>query len=319
MKRTNEEYILLALCVAGILGIFPFVIIRILRSELLNAALDGTLVLGVIAIGLYVWKTRSVRVPSIILTIFYLFGMVAIVNINGISLIYWAFPTMTGAYFLLKPKEAVFANVIALLLFMPLLLQLDFIGFLSILITLVLNNIFSFIFSRTMHIHQAILTAQATRDSLTGAGNRWLFDENILECIAQKRRNHENVAMIMLDIDHFKKINDEFGHLTGDEVLVKLKGMLRSRLRESDGLYRIGGEEFAILLKRTDGKAAVALAEKLRLMVENSDLLPERTVTISLGVAQCRTDDNARSWLKRADRVLYQAKNTGRNRTCLEE
>ena len=127
------------------------------------------------------------------------------------------------------------------------------------------------------------------------------------------------MVLIMLDIDHFKIINDDFGHVNGDEVLIGLVDLLRSRLRESDGLFRIGGEEFAILLNRVDPGVAFKVAEDIRQLVENSELLPTRTVTVSLGLAACRDNDSSKSWVERADSALYQAKTDGRNRTHSED
>lgn len=320
VKRTSEEYILLTLCAAGIVGVLPFVVFRVVQSQWLTAAIETTIILGVILIGIYVWKRRKVRLPSILLTVFYLCGVAAVININGPSLIYWAFPAMTASYFLLKPNEAAIANVLVMSSLLPVIsvatgnLELS-----SIMVTLILNNIFSFIFSRNMQSHQDVLATQATRDCLTGAGNRRLFDENVSDSIAYLKRNNETTTMIMLDIDHFKKINDTFGHVMGDEVLVELSRQLNLRLRETDGLYRIGGEEFAILVRGTDAEASLNLAEELRNLIESKIRVPGSTITISLGVAECDVLDTNKSWQERADSALYNAKNTGRNRTCLEQ
>ncbi len=319
MKRSKEEYTLLALCAAGIVGITPFAILRLIQQQWLLALIDVVLVAGVIMLGLHVWHSRKVRIPSIILTLFYMSGTILAIYVSGTALIYWAFPATIAAYFLLRPKEAALVNGLAILSLVPaMLIHMEYLEIASLLVTLVLNNIFSFIFARNMYLHHQELELQATRDSLTGAGNRRLFDEKIRECLALYKRHQESTVLVMLDIDHFKKINDDFGHVQGDEVLVNLVDLLRSRLRESDGLFRIGGEEFAILLNRVKPRVAVNVAEDIRSLVENTELLPSMTVTISLGLAACRDNDSSKSWVERSDNALYQAKSEGRNRSCLE-
>lgn len=317
MKRSNEEYILLALCVAGVFGITPFAVLRISQAQWLLGIIDSLLVVGVIFIGVYVWKHSKVRVPSIILTFFYMLGMIAVIYVKGSTLIYWAFPTMTAAYFLIKPKEAAILNVFAMILLIPALTAfMQAIEMSSFLVTLILNNIFSFIFAQRMQLHHENLALQATRDPLTGAGNRRLFDEKISHIVALCKRIKGAACLIMLDIDHFKHINDNYGHTKGDEVLVGLVEVLSFRLRETDGLYRLGGEEFAILPHEIDSVCAFKLAEELRQLVEKTDFLEDTDVTISLGIAEYDGSGKVENWLERADNALYQAKNSGRNRTC---
>ena len=315
-RRSKEEYILLTLCVAGFAGIFPFAVLRLVQGDVLLAAIDSALVLGVLIIGLYVWRERKVRFPGIVLTVFYMSGMVAVVHASDAALVFWAFPTMTAAYFLVRPKEAAAINLVAMLAILPpLLAHLDRLQIASILVTLFLNNAFSFIFARNTRLQHEELALLATRDSLTGAGNRRLFDEKIRECVALRDRSDAPTSLILLDIDHFKGINDEFGHGAGDEVLIGLVEVLRRRLRKGDGVYRVGGEEFAIIAHRCDVEVAYGLAEELRRLVEASELLPSKPVTISIGVADCSAKDTDRTWFERADAALYKAKHGGRNKT----
>jgi len=214
IKRSTEEYILLALCLAGTIGIFPFAIYRYINSQWLLSSIDAVLVLGVVVIGVYVWKSRKIRSASIVLTLFYMIGMVAVIYVEGPALIYWTYPTMTAAYFLLRPKEAAIVNLFALVILIPVLgAELETIVLSSFLVTIFLNNIFAFIFANRMQMQHEELTRQATRDSLTGIGNRRLFDEKVRECVALRQRKQQKTTLIILDIDHFKKINDTFGHV----------------------------------------------------------------------------------------------------------
>jgi len=156
-------------------------------------------------------------------------------------------------------------------------------------------------------------------DGLTGIFNRRFFELRIADEIERARRYGTGMAVIMADIDQFKRLNDEFGHLLGDEVLRQVSSLFHQNLRKIDVVCRYGGEEFALLLTQTSAQQAVRVAEKLRKLVEEWQFpgVP-RTVTISAGVAVFPDHGAARDDLMRsADNALYCAKQTGRNRVCL--
>jgi diguanylate cyclase (GGDEF)-like protein len=156
-------------------------------------------------------------------------------------------------------------------------------------------------------------------DGLTGIFNRRFFELRIVDEIERARRYGTAMAVIMSDIDQFKKLNDEFGHLLGDEVLRQVSSLFQQNLRKIDVVCRYGGEEFALLLTQTSAEQAVAVAEKLRKMVEGWHFpgVP-RMVTVSAGVAAFPDHGASRDELVRAaDNALYCAKQSGRNRICL--
>jgi diguanylate cyclase (GGDEF)-like protein len=156
-------------------------------------------------------------------------------------------------------------------------------------------------------------------DGLTGIFNRRFFELRIMEEIERARRSQTGMAVIIADIDQFKRLNDEFGHLLGDEVLRQVSSLFHRQLRKIDVVCRYGGEEFAILLTNTNAEHAMGVAEKLRKMVETWQFpgVP-RTVTISAGVAAFPDHGTARDQLVHAaDTGLYCAKKAGRNRVSL--
>jgi diguanylate cyclase (GGDEF)-like protein len=156
-------------------------------------------------------------------------------------------------------------------------------------------------------------------DGLTGIFNRRFFELRILEEIERARRCGTGMAVLMVDIDQFKKLNDEFGHLLGDEVLRQVSSLFHQQLRKIDVVCRYGGEEFAILLTQTSAQHALAVGEKLRRLVEEWQFpgVP-RTVTLSAGVAAFPDHGTTRDDLIRAaDTGLYAAKQAGRNRVYL--
>jgi len=158
--------------------------------------------------------------------------------------------------------------------------------------------------------------AQANVDGLTGAYNRRFFEGQITWELERAARYHGRFALVMLDIDHFKKLNDEFGHLLGDEVLRQVSAVFRSQLRKIDFVCRYGGEEFALLLPETTGEDALGVAEKVRRVIEAHSFpgVP-RPVTISVGVAEYPAHGATRDEVvKAADSALYASKQGGRNR-----
>jgi diguanylate cyclase (GGDEF)-like protein len=158
-------------------------------------------------------------------------------------------------------------------------------------------------------------------DGLTGIFNRRYFELRITEEIERARRYGNGLAVIIADIDEFKRLNDDFGHFVGDEVLRQVSSLFHEQVRKVDVVCRYGGEEFAILLTHANAEQATVIAEKLRRMVERW-MFPgvPRTVTISAGVAAFDVHGVSRDELIQAsDRALYRAKQSGRNRVCLTE
>jgi diguanylate cyclase (GGDEF)-like protein len=162
----------------------------------------------------------------------------------------------------------------------------------------------------------AQLRRQATTDVLTGLGNRrWLKDIGALE-IARAARERTPISVVVFDLDHFKSINDQFGHDVGDQVLVMAGATIQHNLRPYDIAARIGGEEFCLVLPRTDIDVAVNIANRLRMQFESKAVgpLPAKRVTASFGVYRGDpASETLKSMLTAADRELYAAKNGGRN------
>ncbi len=157
------------------------------------------------------------------------------------------------------------------------------------------------------------LKIMAATDQLTGAYNRRKMLEIMKYEMQRAQRQEAPLALIMLDIDHFKHINDTYGHQEGDQVLIKLSDLVHSNLRGTDFLIRFGGEEFLVVLPAADLAEACEAAERLRHLVAQKNFSPVERVRISLGVAQLREGDTMDSVIKRADDKLYEAKQGGRD------
>jgi diguanylate cyclase (GGDEF)-like protein len=183
---------------------------------------------------------------------------------------------------------------------------------------------------RTLELHVALqeleeanreLEQKNTLDDLTGLFNRRFYDQKILAEYRRSKRNLTTLSLIIIDIDHFKVVNDNYGHLAGDQCLVWLSNHLKQSLKRStDMVFRYGGEEFCIILPDTDEKGAIALAEALRKNIEQqictyTDI--EIPLTISSGIFTYiqQNDVQPEQIFSRADKALYEAKNQGRNQT----
>ena len=153
-------------------------------------------------------------------------------------------------------------------------------------------------------------------DSLTGVKNRTAFDSNFSREIELNHRNNTDLSLIVMDIDFFKRINDQYGHAVGDLVLKQVAETVEQTIRSSDALYRYGGEEFVVVLNGTDMAGANLLAERIRENVENLriDSLKELRITLSLGISLMHGQDTNQTLFERADGALYEAKSSGRNR-----
>lgn len=162
--------------------------------------------------------------------------------------------------------------------------------------------------------------SEALTDALTNLGNRKMFDYALRNEVMQAVESGEPLALIMIDIDHFKNFNDTYGHVVGDQVLRLLAAVLKEAIKGQDTATRYGGEEFAIILPRTSVRDAAKLAETIRQRVMSKSMIHRKTgeqlgrISVSAGVAGLEPGEPMRKFIERADRALYQAKRGGRNR-----
>lgn len=157
----------------------------------------------------------------------------------------------------------------------------------------------------------------AMRDQLTGLFNRHYLMEHIYQRLSRSQRHGYDMAALMLDIDHFKRINDDLGHQIGDQVLKELGHFLQDFFRTEDMVARLGGEEFLVILDPCPAKQIMAKAEQLRLAI--AELEPANVkVTVSIGATAIADEDTLKTMLNRADHALYQAKDQGRNQVCIQ-
>ena len=315
-----EGYLPLILSAAAALGVLPFAIRRFMHGEWLAGIVDAILIVGFLALGAYVFKTRKVRLASITLSVLAVGGVLATVYLSGPQQVFWAFPALVGVFYLIRLREAITCALITLFALIPPMLAADMpFETTTALITIVITSVLAVAFSMITNRQRTQLLQLATKDPLTGAGNRRALDSKLRDVINAFQRTGVPASLLMLDLDHFKTVNDLLGHAAGDRILKNITKIINLRIRVTDSLYRIGGEEFVVVLEGADVKHATHLAEQLRTLVDANELVPEHTVTISLGVAEIRDKESPYDWLHRADEAMYRAKDAGRNSTSVSD
>jgi diguanylate cyclase (GGDEF)-like protein len=172
---------------------------------------------------------------------------------------------------------------------------------------------------RELHELQEELRTSAAMDALTGAFNRKKIEQLLEWELERATRYNGTLSLILFDLDHFKIVNDTYGHLSGDYVLKTVIRIIQDHIRKTDSLGRWGGEEFMLLAPETCMEQAAELAEKIRQHVELFTYKDVGTVTISCGLAELKVGDTIDSLIKRADDALYKAKRKGRNRVEADE
>lgn len=315
-----ETFLPLILSAAGALGVLPFTILRFMQGNWIAAFVDAVIVIGFVALGSYVYRTHRVRAASIAISILCIAGVMTTVYVNGPQQVYWAFPALMAVFYLIRPREAAAGAVVMVVAILPVLLPgTDSHVTTTILITIVVTCAFAFAFSLITNRQREQLLQLATKDPLTGAGNRRGLDAKLTDVVNTFKRSATPASLVFIDLDHFKAVNDMYGHAVGDEILKSVTEIINLRIRVTDSLYRIGGEEFVVVLEGADLHRAAHLAEQLRTLVDANELVPDHAVTISLGVAEIKAGESANDWLHRADEALYRAKDAGRNSTSLSD
>lgn len=262
-----------------------------------------------------VWRGRRAPIPSALLLVPFVAGITAAIVVQGVPGVFWSYPVIVYCYFIVSRRTALACSLAMLMYFSG--LAFHYIGpalALRLLATLLLTIIMINIVLNVIADLHKILASQALTDPLTGIFNRRFMDQCLTALVARAQRRPLAAAILMIDADHFKRINDDLGHDQGDRVLQRIVQIVCGRMRQGEKLFRWGGEEFVLLLEEADADGAMVVAEDIRRGVETADILPGRRVTVSIGVSQYRDGQTVEAWTKAADAALYAAKAGGRNR-----
>ncbi len=322
INRSIEEIIISSSAIIVSVSITPFAIYRYFNGQYLIALLEILCVAVMCSIGVYVWKTRKTRVMSLVTSIFVLTGTVAFNYELSSSILFWIYPIIMTVYFVNSLKVSVILVTPTMIALLPLLIrEKTTVEVITIVVTLIICQLFGYLLSRKIRQQYAVLEELVNKDGLTGALNRRAFDEqiNFLHDLSlqHKKKQESTSSLIIFDIDNFKAINDRYGHLEGDQILINLTNLFKQSMHGIDQFYRFSGEEFVVIANGADKFKATEFAEKLRQILETSSISNYTKVTASFGVAELQTIENPNNWLDRAYKAMYRAKKAGKNRVCI--
>jgi diguanylate cyclase (GGDEF)-like protein len=315
--RTDFRLALMSLFgLCAVLGILPFAVYRFAVGDLLAGIMDSVIVLAISAPVIYAWRSGRTHAAAIAQVVVISTAVVVASEVLGRNGMLWAYCVLLANFFLVSRGVALAANVLVVLAIATLGG-----GFpagserVTFAVTATLVSLYAFVFAYRTDLQRRQLEALASHDPLTGAGNRRLMEAELDEAVRQFVRRPRPTALAVIDLDHFKRINDAHGHETGDRVLSEFAAIVRKRLRKLDRLYRLGGEEFVLLLPATAPNALAIVLERLQDTLRAELRSPSGAVTVSIGAAVLHTDESWNDWLARADAALYRAKHAGRDRT----
>ena len=308
---------LVGLC--SLFGITPYTIYRLLEGNWLVGLVDSFLVICTgFAVG-YAWKSGDTIRPGQFLACIYSTGAVLVAINLGVNGLFWFYTLILFNFFVVPPIQSAIATFSALFV-------LCLYGYLhpgevfeshyqmtSFAVTCLIASLFSFVFAYRGRSQRRQLVELAALDPLTMVGNRRAMDSELEIALAEHQRYGTGFGLLVLDLDFFKEVNDVHGHKVGDKVLIEFSQIVQASCRHSDRLFRMGGEEFVLLLPKLTRDGLEKAAEHIRKTVDEQLKTPAGPVTVSIGGCLLAGHPNTDAWMHDADVCLYQAKDNGRN------
>ncbi len=300
-------------------GLVPFAAYRFVVGDVWHGILDSVVV-AVVALGaLRALKTGKTEGIALVIAVLYSASCLLSAQAGGLSGVFWAYPVVLANFLLTRRRHAACLSIaaIALIVFsqaLPSMLHKA-----MFVVTTVEVGLFAYVFAWRAESQRAQLEADAAQDPLTGANNRRNMGAVLRAAMADSVRDGTPLGLLVFDIDRFKSINDSLGHAAGDRVLVRVAELVRHCTRKEDRFFRLGGEEFGLLVPGADAHALHGIAEKLRTTIAAEVRVDDRAVTMSVGATNFRPGESAGSMQRRADLAMYRAKREGRNRTVLDD
>ncbi|AQZ95827.1 GGDEF domain-containing protein [Halopseudomonas phragmitis] len=323
LKGDFQLSIITLVGLVALLGVTPYAIFRLIEGSWLVGIVDSLLVLCTLVAIAYAWRTGNTIRPGQFLATIYSIGAVLVSIKLGVNGLFWFYNLILFNFFVVPPRQSLVATLSALAvlclygLLNPGEVFESYYQMSSFLVTCLMASLFAFVFAYRGRRQREQLNTLATIDPLTGAGNRRTMEQELVIAMSARQRYAQAYGLLVLDLDNFKQINDRHGHKAGDQVLVDFVRIVKAVCRKSDRLFRLGGEEFVLLLPGIDAKGLFKAAEHLRARIAAELSSPGGGVTVSIGGALLTDQASWEVWLQQADENLYRAKREGRNRVCL--
>ena len=314
LERTKGDFRLASvLAVAAIvaMALLPFAAYRAAAGQWRAAAVDLGIVVAVVAIAAIGWQRRDVRTVGPVLAAFASLACIAVGDVIGLMSLFWTAPVLLGNY-LMAPRRLALGLSLALIAGQALVHADHLPGALalaSFVTTALMVMVCAHVAASFGETERVDLKDQATRDPLTDVDNRRAMEQALARITAAD----DCATLAVLDLDRFKRINDEHGHDAGDAVLVRFAQLVRATVRRSDRFFRMGGEEFVLLLPDCEQDGARRALEKVQAEVRAGLQGPGGPVTVSIGATVRRPGEPASAWLARADEAMYRVKREGRD------
>jgi diguanylate cyclase len=320
LDRLRGDLQLAMITLFGLLGIgaiLPFAVYRMFAGHYLIVLVDFLIVAGLTGAALFAWRTDQLDLTGKFLAAFTCVACIVVVYVFGLSPL-WCFSTFMATFMVGERRFATAVSLVTLAAvglheaaFVSNVERLTFVAVAGMVI------LFALIFSTRTARQNAQLRDLVLVDPLTGTANRRALKDDLSSAVAGFHKHNSPWAVAVLDLDHFKQVNDRHGHAAGDQVLVDLVNIIQDVIRRGDRLYRYGGEEFVILLADIEGDGLKFATGKVLQAVRQHLKGPDGPVTVSVGAAELQPGECWKDWLIRADHALYRAKNQGRDRIVL--
>ena len=301
--------------------VLSFSIYRFAQGQVGVGIIDTVIVVAVSAVGIGAWLPGQTERAGVLMAVVTTTGCLVVSLLFARHGLLWSYAVLTTNFLMTSRRIAIIANLIVLAILGShsevFANHIERVVFLSsgLLVTLC-----AFIFSLQSTRQRQALEHMAIHDPLTQALNRRAFDIDLAATLQAHQSSQSPCTLAIIDMDHFKSINDTFGHEVGDELLIEMVRTLRSHQRQQDRLYRFGGEEFILLMPDTHALGVQRALDGLRETIFQTLRRPDgQPVSVSIGAATLAPGERGAFWLTRADAALYRAKHGGRNRVMIAD
>jgi len=320
-RKFRDDYQFAMIVLFGALAaaiISGFAVYRFVIGHYFGGSVNTLIVFSVLLVLAYAVRTGRTRQAGRIFAVVVVLACIASTAMFGRTGILWGYVVLWVNFLLTERRFALVANLVLMtVLIIETSLFQSVLEGVTYIVTALMVTTFGYIFAERLARYQDQLQLLALQDPLTFAGNRRMMRRDLTSAISARRRNGKPYTLIMLDLDHFKRINDQFGHDVGDRALREFADLVREHIRAEDGFYRFGGEEFVLLLPDHGAASALEVAESLHRRISGQLSYFGEVLRFSAGVAVLGSDEDWPAWITRADRAMYQAKHAGRNRVVV--
>ena len=303
---------------AAAVGILPFIWYRFSQGQVLAGVADIGIAAAIVGVIVYAWRGGSIEIASRLGVLACSIGCIVVTWLVGLAGVLWTYPLVLATFVLVDRRMAILTSVVVTVLVATIAVDKDALppGLSAVMFvaTSLIAGVFALLFAERTRLQHVKLEDLAARDPLTGALNRRAMDRELGLAVEANARHGAAFGVAMIDIDHFKHVNDTHGHEAGDQVLVDFVALVRGSIRKLDQVYRMGGEEFLVLFAAMDEPALPSVCDALRAKIASRLHCGGEAITVSMGCAMLQRGEDAASWLARADAALYRAKGEGRNR-----